>query len=158
MVKEFLSQRSVAYQERDVSIDRQAGKEMINLTHQNGVPVTVIDSQPPIIGFDQRQLEQALSQRQPEHPSFGVAVADASKITEQQGVAVALGAYVGKVHPGSPAARLGLAPDDIITEINAQLIANADDLQKAVGGLGAGSRVSVIFLRGGNKRAVEGVM
>jgi glutaredoxin 3 len=158
MVKEFLQQRGVPYEEKDVSIDQRAAQEMVNLTRQNGVPVTVIDNQPPIIGYDQRQLEQALSQRRPESPSFGAAVADASKITQKQGGAVSLGAYVGKVRPGSAAARLGLTAGDIITEINKQIIADADDMEKTVAGLGAGSRVAVVFLRGGNRRAVEGVM
>jgi glutaredoxin 3 len=155
MVKEFLSQRGIGFVERDVSRDRSAAQELVSSTGQMGVPVTVINGQ-TIIGFDQARLEQALSQRQ--RPTLGVSVADASRITARQGTGITLGAYVGKVRPGSSAARIGLAPGDIITELNMQNIANAQDFENAIARLNRGNRVSLVFLRGNQKLTGEGIL
>ncbi|MFH1651836.1 MAG: PDZ domain-containing protein [Chloroflexota bacterium] len=122
-----------------------------------GVPVTVIDGQ-VVIGFDRARLEAVLSQRrETPRPSLGAAVADASKITARQGAGITLGAYVGGIRPGSAAARLGLQPGDIIAEVNHQNIANAADLERALAGLGQGSHLMVVFLRGDKRLAAEGV-
>jgi S1-C subfamily serine protease len=156
MVKEFLSQRGVAFEERDVSRNQSAAQEMVRVTGQMGVPVTVIDGQ-SVVGFDRRRLEQVLnhtSDRQ--RPSFGASIADASRITAKQGLGMTLGAYIGKVRPGSIAARAGLAAGDIITELNVRRIANADDLEDALSGLNRGNRFSVVFLRADKTLTTEG--
>ena len=155
MVKDFLSQRGISYAERDVSRDPDAAQEVVSKTGQMGVPVTIIDGQ-TIIGFDRDKLEKALSQEQ--RPSFGVLVADASRITSQQGTGITLGAYVGRIRPGSPAERARLAVGDIITELNMQNIANAADFEKAITRLKRGSRFTIVFLRGSQKHASEGVI
>ena len=157
-MKEFLSQKNVAFTEHDVSQDRTAAKEMISRTGQKGVPVTVIDSE-AIIGFDVARLEQALSKRPgASRPSFGAAIADASKISAGQGAVVAFGAYLGRVRAGSAAQRVGLAPGDIITEINMQRVANADDLERALSRLNRGSRISLVFQRGNKTFTAEGTL
>jgi glutaredoxin len=97
-VKEFLSQRGIGFEERDVSQNPSAAQELMKNTGQMRVPVTIIDGQ-TIIGFDRTRLDQALSQ--PPRPSLGASVADASKITAKQGTGITLGAYVGKVRPSS---------------------------------------------------------
>jgi glutaredoxin len=43
MAKEYLSSKSIPYQEFDVSRDKAALEEMVRLTGQMGVPVIVID-------------------------------------------------------------------------------------------------------------------
>ena len=154
MVKEFLSQRGVAFREYDVSRDRNAAQELMNKTGQMGVPVTVIGSK-TIIGFDQAQLEAVIKQGQ--KPSLGALVADASKITAKQGTGITLGAYIGSIKSGSLAERLGLAKGDIIIEINMQHIANAADVEKASAKLGKGNRVFVRFLRDDKQHAAEGI-
>ena len=158
MVKEFLSQRGISFREKDVSRDQSAAQEMVSLTGQMGVPVTVIDST-AIVGFDRTRLEAALAQRRvAAHPSFGAAVADASRITARQGGGAVLGAYIGRVKPGSPADMLGLAQGDIITTVNRQSIANAADLERALAALAAGSHLQVIFLRGDKRLSAEGIL
>ena len=157
-MKEFLSQKNVDFTEHDVSQDRAAAKEMISRTGQKGVPVTVIDGE-TIIGFDLARLEQALSKRPGEsRPSFGAAIADASKISAGQGAVVAFGAYVGKVRAGSVAQRVGLAVGDIVVEINMQRVANADDLERALSRLNRGSRISLVFHRGNKTFTAEGTL
>lgn len=56
--KEFLSQRGIAFEERDVSKDDAALEEL----QKRGVmttPVTLIDDQ-VVVGFDQKQLAELL--------------------------------------------------------------------------------------------------
>jgi len=157
MVKEFLSQRGVGFEERDVSRDASYAQELMSTTGQMGVPVTIINGQ-TVVGFDRARLEQVLAQKQAgQRPSFGASIADAGKITAQQGSGTTLGAYIGKVRPGSLAERMGLAPGDIITELNMRRIANASDLEQALAGLNKGSRFSLILLRGNKTMTTEGV-
>ena len=158
MVKEFLSQRGTAFEERDVSRDPSAAQELVRSTGQMGVPVTVIDGQ-AVVGFDRARLEQLLAQSQGgQRPSFGASIADASEITAKQGSGITLGAYIGKVRPGSVAQRIGLAPGDIITELNLQRIANAGDLEHNLANLNMGSRFSLVFLRGNKTMTTEGAL
>ena len=55
-VKEFLSEHNIEFQERNVAVDRDAAKEMIEKTRQMGVPVTIIDDKDIIIGFDEIKI------------------------------------------------------------------------------------------------------
>ena len=155
MVKEFLSQKGVSYEEYDVSLDQNAARELVNRTGQMGVPVTIIDGQ-TVIGFDRARLEQVLSQEQ--RPSLGATVADAGKITAKQGTGITLGAYVGRVRPRSLAERLGLAAGDIITEVNMQRIADADDIESTLSKLSKGSRISLVLIRGNKGFTTEGIL
>jgi glutaredoxin len=58
-VKEFLSQRGVAYIDRDVSADEAALDELTQL-HVMTTPVVKIDGD-VVVGFDREQLEKLLS-------------------------------------------------------------------------------------------------
>jgi len=62
MVKAFLIKKGVGYEEKNVAADETARKELIELSGQMGVPVTVIGEN-VIIGFDKGALEHLL-----EHP------------------------------------------------------------------------------------------
>lgn len=157
MVKEFLAQRGVSFDERDVSRDPSYAQELMNSTGQMGVPVTIINGQ-VVVGFDRGRLEQLISQTQTgQHPPFGASIADAGKIAAARALGVILGAYVGRVRPGSVAERIGLAPGDVITELNMKPIANAGDLEDALSNLDSGSRFSLVFLRGNDTMTTEGV-
>lgn len=160
MVKEFLSQKGVAFKEVDVSRDPAAAQELVNRTGQMGVPVTIIDGK-TIVGFDRMQLEQviALTQmREKRRPSFGASVADASKFKPGKGSGATLGAYVGKVSPGSVAEVMGLTSGDIITEFNMQHITNAADLENALSKLSKGDHISLVILRGDKTITAEGAL
>ena len=58
--KEYLSQKSIAYQEYNVAADKDKAKEMINKSGQMSVPVITIDDE-VVIGFNQSQLDDLLS-------------------------------------------------------------------------------------------------
>ncbi len=157
MLKEFLSQKGIAFRDHDVTQDRAAAEEVMKRTGQSAVPVTVIDGQ-TIVGFDRTRLEQALAQshHQRQRPAFGAAIADAGKITARMGAPVTLGAYVGSVRPGSVAERVGLVKGDIITELNLRPIANASDLESALSRLESGGHFTLVFLRGNKTLKAEG--
>ncbi|MBM2825208.1 MAG: Glutaredoxin [Dehalococcoidales bacterium] len=157
MVKEFLSQRNISFEERDVSQNQSYAQELMRSTGQMGVPVTIINGQ-TVVGFDRGRLEQIITQSQTsQRPSFGASIADASRITAKQGLGTTLGAYVGKVRPGAVAERIGLAAGDIVIELNMKHIANASDLEHALSSLNNGSRFSLVFLRGNKTMTTEGI-
>ena len=56
-MKEYLSQKSISYQEKDVAADRDAAREMIEKSKQMGVPVIIIDDE-IVVGFDQAKLDE----------------------------------------------------------------------------------------------------
>ena len=51
MAKEYFKKNNINYEEFDVSVDEKSAKEMIEKSHQLGVPVIDIDGS-IIIGFD----------------------------------------------------------------------------------------------------------
>lgn len=149
MVEEFLSQKGVDFEERDVSANPDYAQELVRNTGQMGVPVTIINGQ-TIIGFDRPRLEQVLSQSQ--RASLGASVADADKMAG----GTTRGAYVGKVRPGSSAEKIGLMAGDIIVEVNKQAVAGANDLDKALSRMSQGSRISLVFVRNNQRQGAEG--
>ena len=157
MVKQFLSQRGVGFEEKDVSRSQAYAQELVRTTGQMGVPVTVFDGE-VVIGFDRPRLEQLLTHMQAnQRPSFGASIADASKITAKQGSGITLGAYIGRTRPGSVAQRIGLIPGDIIIRLNMKNIANAADLERELSGLQKGSRLSIAFLRDSQTMTAEAI-
>jgi len=148
--KAYLAQKGVEYIEKDVSVDRAAANEIMQLTGQMGVPVIVVNGQ-SIVGFNRPMLDKLLSScggRSP-RPRFGIKIADASKMVQKAG------AYVGQVTPGSLGQRAGLTPGDIITKLNMRPINSAADLEKALGTLTAGTNVSIVFTRGSSGLRAE---
>jgi S1-C subfamily serine protease len=156
MVKEYLSQRSIGFEERDVSQNPAYGQELMRSSGQMGVLVTIIKGQ-IVVGFDRGRLDQLLTQSpKRQRLLYGASIADASKITAKQGSGIILGAYVGSVRPGSVAARIGLVPGDIITELSVRNIANASDLEQAIANMDNGARFSLSFIRGNKTMTSEG--
>lgn len=60
MVKEYLKERNVKYEELDVSNNEAAQKEMLTKSHQMGVPVIDVDGT-IIIGFSRSEIDKALN-------------------------------------------------------------------------------------------------
>ncbi len=59
MAKEFFKKHNVAYTEHNVAEDDAAREEMINKTHQLGVPVIDVDGE-VFVGFNRSELEKAI--------------------------------------------------------------------------------------------------
>ncbi len=145
--KDYLRQKNIPFIEKDVSVDRNAAYEMIRISGQQGVPVIRVGNE-IIIGFDRKRLDRVLQSAAEGKASLGVSVADSSRIALEHGVVPIFGAYVGRVAAGSAAERAGLRPGDIITEVNARPIRNAEDLEKAIENLRKGSQVTLVWVRG----------
>jgi len=158
MVKQFLSQRGVSYEERDVSRNQAYARELVNNTGQMGVPVTVFDGE-IVVGFDRKRLEQLVSSRpKAKRLSFGASIADAGKITAKRGDRTIAGAYIGGTNQGTAAQRIGLKQGDIITRVNKQNITSASDLESVLKSMNEGQRILVEFQRNGKATAAEGVL
>ncbi len=150
-MKEYLSRRGVQFTEKNVAADPLAAQEMIQLTGQQGVPVTVIDGQ-AVLGFDQRRLSALLDQTR--KPTLGVSIADAARIAHKQGGGPTVGAYVGRVRSGSPAEKAGLRQGDVITELGGRPIRAAADVHAAMARHLAGDRVGMTFERTGREMRI----
>lgn len=59
MVKEFFKESKIDYTEKDVSVDDKAREEMVDKSHQMGVPVIDIEGE-IFVGFDKDTLSNAL--------------------------------------------------------------------------------------------------
>ena len=59
MAKDLLNQHGVTFREVDVRSDRNAAKEMISKSGQDGVPVVEIDDK-IIVGFDSKKILEAI--------------------------------------------------------------------------------------------------
>jgi glutaredoxin 3 len=60
-VKEYLSQKNVAYTEYDVAQDKEKAREMVEKSKQMGVPVVIVDDD-IVVGFNQAELEKLLAE------------------------------------------------------------------------------------------------
>ncbi len=59
--KDYLSRKGIPFVDRNVAVDRDAAKEMIQKSGQMGVPVITIDNE-IVVGFNQSLLDKLLSQ------------------------------------------------------------------------------------------------
>ena len=154
-VKSFLEGLGVKYAEIDVSRDRAAAEEMVNLTGQMGVPVTVIDGQ-VVIGYDRARLQALLaSGGNGKRLHFGLRIADADRVAQKSGTIPVFGAAIGGVAAGSLGEKAGLRAGDIITEVGMRRISRADDLEQVLAQVRPGNIVTIVFLRGSEKRKSE---
>ncbi len=149
-VKEYLSRQAIPFREVDVARDPAAAAEMVRVSGQQGVPVTVIDGQ-AIVGFDRPRLDYILAQIH--RPKLGAAVADAADMAAKGRCESASGAYVGKVTPSGAAERAGLKVGDVIVSLADQPIRTAADLQYLIGKLQIGRAVTVNYIRGDAQRS-----
>ncbi len=59
MVKDYLKERNIKFEEVNVGKDHKAAMEMVKKSGQTGVPVIEIDGK-IIIGFDREAIDKAL--------------------------------------------------------------------------------------------------
>ncbi|NLT73634.1 MAG: PDZ domain-containing protein [Chloroflexi bacterium] len=140
-VKEYLKSRSVPFTERDVTQEPGAAEEMVRLSGQQGVPVTVAGAE-VIVGYDRPRLDSALAAL--ERPRLGAAVADATRSAHG-----AEGAYIGRVRPGGVAERAGLRAGDVIVSLADHQVNGAIGLEQLVARVRPGGRLAVEYLRDG---------
>lgn len=152
-VKAYLRQRGVPFQEHDVSRDRAAAMQMVQLSGQQGVPVVVIDGQ-VVVGFDRPRIDQLLSAGAAARgPRLGAAIADAARIAARRNLQLPAGAYVGRVEPGSAAARAGVEAGDVILALGGHAVQSDRDVDRILARLTGGQTAPVRVWREG--RPVE---
>ncbi len=130
-----------------MAADRAAAMEMVRLSGQQGVPVTIIDGK-AVVGFDRPRLDQLLEWAQ-QRPRLGAAVADAADMAAKGRTTVIEGAYVGRITPGGAAARAGLQAGDVITAIARQPIHSATSVERVVARVRPGQSVPLTYVREG---------
>ncbi len=117
-----------------------------------------------------RALEQLLRTGRVSYAYIGVTTQDVTPgLARRFGFATRRGALVAKVEPNTPASRAGLREGtrtvdynglqvslggDVIVRIGDRVVANAQDVSRAVTGLAAGQSVAFTVLRGGTRRQV----
>jgi S1-C subfamily serine protease len=91
------------------------------------------------------------------HPLLGVS---GGPVTPQVAarLGVEKGAWVHEVTPGTPAAGAGLAPEDVIVGLDDDRIASMEELSIAIRDRDVGDRVTVTYVRGGERRTAEVVL
>lgn len=146
--------------EKNVASDYEAAMEMIRLSGQQGVPVTVADGE-VILGFDQAKFAKLAEKHAgPKRPPLGILAADAEdylakhpekaeKIPEGT-----KGVYVGKIRPKTVAERAGLQPGDVITSFAGKRIRNMAQLDQMVETLKAGDQATAKYIRDGENESV----
>jgi glutaredoxin-like YruB-family protein len=155
-LKSYLHQRGVPFTEYDVSRDQNAAAQMVQLSGQQGVPVTSIDGQ-VVVGFNRPIIDRLLAQqgagvnsaKAARSPKLGVAIAEASRIAAKQGTALPDGAFVGRVTPGSSGAVAGLRAGDVITEFAGQPIHTDGDVHRVMAGVNYGQSLDMLVWRDG---------
>lgn len=60
LVKDYLKDKGVEFEEKDVSVDRVAAREMVERSGQMGVPQIIINDK-VIIGFNRDAIDEELS-------------------------------------------------------------------------------------------------
>ncbi|MCD6337767.1 MAG: PDZ domain-containing protein [Verrucomicrobia bacterium] len=68
------------------------------------------------------------------------------------------GAVIVEVQPGSPAAKAGLKPDDLVTAANGRAVHSAEELRALIGRQKPGSRVVLKVIRNGRPLRVEATL
>lgn len=61
-VKQYLRSKGFQFREIDVARDQAAARDLVRMTGQMGVPVTLIGNR-PIVGFDRPQIDRLLGIR-----------------------------------------------------------------------------------------------
>ncbi len=62
MAKDFFDKNNIKYEEINVAEDEKAREEMVNKSHQMGVPVIEIGDE-IFVGFDRADIEKALGSK-----------------------------------------------------------------------------------------------
>ncbi len=87
---------------------------------------------------------------------LGIAIQDVNQsLAESFGLARAEGALVSSVEPGSPAAKAGLRPGDVILKLNGAPLASSAELPPRVADLGPGSSARLQVWRDRASREIE---
>jgi len=60
LVKDYLKKKGIEFEEKDVSVDRAAAREMVEKSGQMGVPQIIINDK-VIVGFNRDAIDEELN-------------------------------------------------------------------------------------------------
>ena len=87
---------------------------------------------------------------------LGITIQDLTPaLADSMGLTVRGGAVISDIEAGSAAARAGLAPGDVVVEVNGQPVLDADDLRNLIGLMPVGTELAIVLYRDGRERSVE---
>lgn len=90
---------------------------------------------------------------------LGIRIGDVNaQLAEARGLSVFNGVFVSDVNDNSAAEEAGLLPGDVITGIDDQPITNVSELQELVARNRPGDKISVTYLRDGNRKNVTAIL
>jgi glutaredoxin-like YruB-family protein len=147
--KEYLKQKGVPFQEKNIEYDPAAAQEVMRRSGQMGVPVITAGDE-VIVGFDRPRLDRLAQKYAPPPPPIDPALRPkvGLRVKDAPG-----GAEVGAVHPGSPAEQAFVRVGDLIVGMNGREVRSAADLEAAIDSLvlsqKAGDTIAVDVRRGG---------
>jgi S1-C subfamily serine protease len=124
---------------------------------------TADDSTPRGVGFAtpvdvaRSIADQLIATRHATHVWLGVEGTDTDSMTATE-LGVTGAAEVAEVVTGSPAAKAGLIPADMIVQIDNNQITSMGSLMVVLQGHRPGDRVTIDFLRNGHRRAVQALL
>ncbi len=146
--------------EKDVAEDYAAAMEMIRLSGQQGVPVTVFNGD-VILGFDQQKFAKLAEKfAGPKRPPLGIMAADAEEYLAKHPDKAnkvppgTKGIYIGKVRPKTVAARAQLKAGDVITSFAGKRVRNMAGLDQMVETLKPGDKATAKYLRDGENLSI----
>jgi len=100
--------------------------------------------------------DDIIAHRPISHPYIGVLGQTVTAgVSAHYKLAVVEGAYVTQVIPGSPAAKAGIKPGDIIVAIDGKPVKSMDDMVAAVRSHGIGDEITVTYFQGTTKKTVS---
>lgn len=100
--------------------------------------------------------EQIIDGKTPVHPYLGVTLTSVNAIVARRdNLAVNEGARVVEVSADSPAAKAGLQPDDVITQIDDTPVDSADSLIIAMRSYEVGDKVDLSVVRGASDKKIK---
>jgi len=83
-------------------------------------------------------------------PYVGLTTQDITRvIAHSYGLPDIKGALIADVEPGSPAARAGLQPGDIVRSIGGTVVSSASEVNKIFDAMGIGANAEIAVIRGG---------
>lgn len=97
-------------------------------------------------------VEQMRNGETPTHARLGISV---SEVADDSDAGVDQGAQVQEVTDGSTAAEAGIAPGDVITKVDDQLITGADSLVATIRSYRPGDEVTVTFVQEGETKTAQ---
>jgi glutaredoxin len=153
-LKNYLGRRGIPYVEHDVSQDPYRAGEMVRLSGQQGVPVSIVDGQ-VVLGADIQRINTLLAQRAQRPPRLGVSIANAAQIAAKRNQQLPAGAYVGRVHPASAAALAGVRTSDVIVQLAGQPVRSDQDVHRVTANLQYDQPLDVVVWRNGQRIALQ---